>query len=140
MDLYMVGSSYVGLSAILGLWNKWKGHGFMLGFFYSLLLTPLIGALTISFSQKVLMVQTARGVMRTCAHCFSLTSVTSPFCAQCGRHIRQQTIKDFLHLGELFVALIATVIIARMLMTSASTTEKLDGSSIEHRTGNIPHP
>lgn len=140
MDLYVVGSSYVGVSAILGLWNRWKGHGFMLGFFYSLLLTPLVGALTISFSQKVLMVQTARGMMRTCAHCFSLTSVTSPFCGQCGRHIRQQTIKDFLHLGELFVALIATIIIAKMLMTSATTTDKTGKSSVQIHSDDVPHP
>ncbi|MBI3587246.1 MAG: hypothetical protein HY088_08975 [Ignavibacteriales bacterium] len=140
MDLYFLGSSYVGASAILGLWNKWKGHGFLLGFFYSLLLTPFIGVLTIALSQKVIMVQTARGVMRTCPHCFSLTSVASPFCGQCGRHIHNQTIKDFLHLGELFVALIATIIVARMLMAGVSSTEKVEKPSVQIRSDEVPRP
>lgn len=140
MNLYILGSWYVGVSVILGLWNRWKGHGFLLGFFYSLLLTPLIGALTIAFSQKVKMVQTARGTMKTCPHCFSLTSVASPFCGQCGRHIRNQTIKDFLHLGELFVALIATILVARMLMAGISPSNKEEKPSSPPYAGEVPRP
>lgn len=112
--------AYVALSLVIGWWNKWKGHGFLLGFMFSVLLTPILGLLSVALTSPVKFVQTATGLKRTCPRCFDLTAVHSHFCDSCGRDVKQQTVKDFLHLGELFVGLAFTVIIIRMLMQGGS--------------------
>lgn len=56
--------TYVTAALVLGLWNKQKGHGFWLGLIYSLLLTPVIGLLTIALAQKVTIVVTGSGRKR----------------------------------------------------------------------------
>ena len=107
---------YVSLAAVLALWSRSKGHGFWLGFWYSVVLTPAIGLLTIALSQQVVTVHTGRGMKRSCPHCFNLTAPTATFCEICGRHIARHTVKQFLQLAELFVGLVMTVLIVRSII------------------------
>ena len=116
MNVMTIVSMYVGLSLVGGVWNRSKGHGFWLGFSFCLLLTPLIGLLTVALAHRVTIVETVRGTRRSCPHCLHLTPINRVNCEFCGRNIRRQTVKEFLRLGELFLELIATVIIIRMLM------------------------
>ena len=116
MDMTNLAAAYGVLSAGLGLWNRHKGHGFWLGFFFSLLLTPVIGFLTVALSPPMVVVATASGRKRSCPHCFELTSMERQFCDSCGRNIRRETLTGFLRLGELFIGLVATIIVVRLLM------------------------
>jgi hypothetical protein len=108
--------AYVTAALVLALWNKQKGHGFWLGLIYSLLLTPVIGLLTIALAQKVTIVVTGSGRKRSCPHCFSLTSETVTYCEMCGKHIGRQTAKQFIQMAELFIGLVLTVLLVRMFM------------------------
>ncbi len=107
---------YIAAAVGLAYWNRAKGHGFLLGLLYSLLLTPVIGALTIAITDEVVFVKTGTGVKRSCPRCFALTPENVSFCEACGTHIGRQTIKNYLHVAELFIGLVATVVIVRMLM------------------------
>jgi hypothetical protein len=113
LTLFLV---YVSLSVFLALWNKRKGHGFWLGFWYSVVLTPAIGFLTIALSQQVIFVNTGNGIKRSCPHCYNLTTANVTFCDVCGRHIVRQTVKQFLQLAELFVGLVVTVLLVRSVI------------------------
>jgi len=106
---------YVVASVGLAYWNKSKGHGFTLGLLYSLLLTPVLGAIAIAMTERVVIVQTGTGVKRSCPRCFALTAENVSFCEACGAHIGRQTIKNYLHLAELFAGLIVTVVLIRIL-------------------------
>jgi hypothetical protein len=106
--------AYVTAALVLALWNKQKGHGFWLGLIYSLLLTPVIGLLTIALAQKVTIVVTRNGRRRSCPHCFSLTSENVSFCEMCGKHIGRQTAKQFIQMAELFVGLVLTVLLVKL--------------------------
>jgi len=107
---------YFVLSLGLALWNKQKGHGFWLGLFYCLFLTPAIGLLTIALAQRVIVVDTGNGRKRSCPHCFGLTAETKSFCELCGKHIGRQTAKQFLQMAELFIGLVITVLLVRMFI------------------------
>ena len=107
---------YAVTSLGLAFWNRNKGHGFWLGFFYSLLLTPAIGFLTILLAQRVIIVNTGSGRKRSCPHCFGLTAENMSFCELCGKHVARQTAKQFLQMAELFVGLVITVLLVRMFV------------------------
>jgi hypothetical protein len=107
---------YLVSSLGLGLWNRQKGHGFWLGLFYSLFLTPVIGFLTILLAQRVIIVDTGNGRKRSCPHCFGLTAENMSFCELCGKHVGRQTAKQFLQMAELFVGLVITVLLVRMFI------------------------
>ena len=107
---------YVTSSFGLAFWNKKKGHGFWLGLFYCLFLTPAIGLLTIALAQRVIVVDTGNGRKRSCPHCFGLTAETMTFCELCGKHIGRQTAKQFLQMAELFIGLVITVLLVRMFI------------------------
>ena len=107
---------YLTTSLGLALWNKKKGHGFWLGLIYCLLLTPVIGFLTIALAQRVIVVNTGNGRKRSCPHCFGLTAETLSFCELCGKHIGRQTAKQFLQMAELFIGLVITVLLVKMFI------------------------
>lgn len=116
MDRSMLFLVYVSLAVVLALWNKKKGHGFWLGFWYSIVLTPAIGFLTIALSQQIVYVDTGHGIKRSCPHCFNLTATNATFCDICGTHITRQTIKQYLQLAELFVGLVMTVVLVHAVI------------------------
>jgi len=116
MDRSMLFLVYVSLAVVLALWNKKKGHGFWLGFWYSIVLTPAIGFLTIALSQQIVVVDTGNGIKRSCPHCFNLTATNATFCDICGTHITRQTIKQYLQLAELFVGLVMTVVLVHAVI------------------------
>lgn len=116
MDVYLLVPVYGALSVAMGLWSRKRGHGFSLGFWYSFLLTPAIGFLTIALAAKVVYVETAMGLKRSCPHCFGLTSAKVLFCDVCGRHLFRQTVKQYVQLAELFVGLVLTVLLVRSIM------------------------
>lgn len=124
MDVTNVAAAYGVLSAGLGLWNRHKGHGFWLGFFFSLLLTPVIGFLAVALSPPMVVVATASGRKRSCPHCFELTGMERQFCDSCGRNIRRETLTGFLRLGELFIGLVATIIVVRLLIVNPFKSSK----------------
>jgi len=107
---------YTSLSLVLALWSKKKGHGFWLGFWYSFVLTPAIGLLTIALSERIIFVDTGHGTKRSCPSCFNLTAANATFCEICGKHIARETVRQFLQLAELFVGLVVTVLLARSVM------------------------
>ncbi|OGU25580.1 MAG: hypothetical protein A2X66_07160 [Ignavibacteria bacterium GWA2_54_16] len=116
MDAMMLFLVYVSLAVVLALWSRKRGHGFWLGFWYSVVLTPAIGLLTIALTQQVVFVDTGNGIKRSCPHCFNLTAPNVTFCDSCGRHIARQTVKQFLQLAELFVGLVMTVLLVRVVI------------------------
>jgi hypothetical protein len=107
---------YASSSVVLALWNRRKGHGFWLGFWYSIVLTPAIGFLTIALAQQVVVVDTGNVRRRSCPHCYSLTAANVTFCEICGRHIVRQTVKQYLQMAELFVGLVATILLVRSII------------------------
>ena len=107
---------YATSAVVLALWNRRKGHGFWLGFWYSIVLTPAIGALTIALAQQVVVVDTGNVRRRSCPHCFNLTAANVTFCEFCGKHITRQTVKQYLQMAELFVGLVVTVLLVRSIM------------------------
>jgi hypothetical protein len=107
---------YISATFILALWNRKKGHGFWLGFWYSLVLTPAIGLLTIALAQHVVVVDSGNVRRRSCPHCYSMTAANITFCEVCGKHIVRQTVKQYLQMAELFVGLVVTVLIVRSIM------------------------
>jgi hypothetical protein len=107
---------YLFSSLGLAFWNMKKGHGFWLGLFYCLFLTPAIGLLTIALAQQVIIVNTGSGRKRSCPHCFGLTAETQSFCELCGKHVGRQTAKQFLQMAELFVGLVITVLLVKMFI------------------------
>lgn len=116
MDTFTLFLVYVTVAVVLALWSRRKGNGFWLGFWYSIVLTPAIGFLTIALSQQVVYAQYGTGTKRSCPHCFNMTSVNLSFCEVCGKHIAQQTAKQFLQLAQLFVGLVMTVLLVRSVM------------------------
>jgi len=107
---------YLTTATVLALWNRKKGHGFWLGFWYSVILTPAIGLLTIALAQQVVVVDSGNGRKRSCPHCFSLTAANVTFCEFCGRHIARQTVKQYLQMAELFVGLVVTILIVHSVL------------------------
>lgn len=116
MSATYVVAAYGVSSILLGLWNWHRGHGFWLGFSFSLLLTPALGFLTVALTPPVVLVDTARGKKRSCPHCFELTRIDGPFCELCGKNINRETLTGFLRLGELFVGLVATIFAVHLLL------------------------
>ena len=116
MSTFSMVCVYVVTSLILALWNRRKGNGFWLGFWYSLVLTPAIGLLTIALAQQVVVVETGNVRKRSCPHCYSLTASNITFCEVCGKHIVRQTLKQYLQMAELFVGLVVTVLVVRSIM------------------------
>ncbi len=107
---------YVASALVLALWNRKKGHGFWLGFWYSVILTPAIGFLTIALAQRVVVVDIGLGRKRSCPHCYCLTAANITFCEVCGKHVGRQTIKQYLQMAELFVGLVLTILVVRSIM------------------------
>jgi ribosomal protein L32 len=116
MSTFLLVVIYGALSVALALWNRQKGHGFLLGLLYSIFLTPVLGFLTIAVTEDVVFLKTGNGVKRSCPRCFALTPANISFCEECGAHIQRHTVKNYLQLAELFVGLVATVVIVRFLM------------------------
>ena len=116
MNTFSLFSVYIATALILALWNRKKGHGFWLGFWYSVVLTPAIGLLTIALAQQVVVVETGNVRRRSCPHCYSMTASNMTFCEVCGKHIVRQTTKQYLQMAELFVGLVVTVLIVRSIM------------------------
>ncbi len=107
---------YVISAVLLALWNKRKGHGFWLGFWYSIVLTPAIGFMTIALAERVVVVQLGNVRRRSCPHCYCLTATNITYCEVCGRHVGHQTTKQYLQMAELFVGLVATILLVRSIM------------------------
>ncbi len=107
---------YAVSAVVLADWNRRKGHGFWLGFWYSIVLTPAIGLLTIALTQRVVVVETGNVRRRSCPHCYNLTAANATFCEICGKHISRQTVKQYLQMAELFVGLLVTVLVVRSFM------------------------
>ena len=107
---------YMSTAIVLALWNRKKGHGFWLGFWYSVILTPAIGLLTIALAQQVVVMNSGSGQKRSCPHCFSLTAANVTFCDVCGKHVARHTIKQYLQMAELFVGLVVTVLLVRSVL------------------------
>lgn len=116
MSILTLFFAYVSASLILALWNRKKGHGFWLGFWYSVVLTPAIGFLTIALTQQVVVVDYGNGRKRSCPHCYSMTAANVTFCEVCGKHVARQTAKQYLQMAELFVGLVITVLLARIVV------------------------
>lgn len=116
MNLILLFFVYSTSAVVLALWNRKKGHGFWLGFWYSIVLTPAIGFLTIALAQQVVVVNTGNVSRRSCPHCYSLTAANVTFCDICGKHITRQTAKQYLQMAELFVGLVVTVLVVRSIM------------------------
>jgi len=116
MSTAILAVMYVALSLVLALWNRRKGHGFWLGFFYSIFLTPVLGFVTIAITEDVVFLRTGNGVKRSCPRCYALTTENTSFCEECGAHIQRQTVKNYLQLAELFIGLVATAVMVRFLM------------------------
>ena len=116
MSTFSLFCVYVAASFILALWNRKKGNGFWLGFWYSVVLTPAIGLLTIALAQQVVVVQTGDVRRRSCPHCFNMTPANITFCEVCGKHIVRQTAKQYMQMAQLFVGLVVTVLIVRSIM------------------------
>ena len=116
MDTITLFLVYLSLAVVLALWSRKRGHGFWLGFWYSVALTPAVGLLTIALTQQVVFVNTGNGIKRSCPHCFNLTAPNVTFCDFCGRHIARQTIKQFLQIAELFAGLVMTVLLVRSVI------------------------
>ena len=116
MSTFSVFCVYLSASFVLALWNRKKGTGFWLGFWYSVVLTPAIGFLTIALAQQVVVVQTGEVRRRSCPHCYSMTPSNISFCEVCGKHIVRQTAKQYLQMAQLFVGLVVTVLIVRSIM------------------------
>ena len=108
--------AYTSSAVVLALWNKRKGHGFWLGFWYSIVLTPAIGLLTIALAQRVVVIDSGNVRRRSCPHCYSLTPTNISFCEVCGKHVVRQTAKQYLQMAELFVGLVVTILIVRSIM------------------------
>jgi len=102
---------YITSAVVLAFWNKKKGHGFWLGFWYSFVLTPAIGFLTIAIAQQVVVVDSGNVRRRSCPHCYNLTAANVTFCEVCGKHVAHQTAKQYLQMAELFVGLAVTVLL-----------------------------
>jgi hypothetical protein len=116
MSTVLLVAAYVALSVVLALWNRRKGHGFWLGLLYSIFLTPILGFVAIAVTEEVIFLRTGSGVKRSCPRCFALTPENVSFCEECGAHIQRQTVKNYLQLAELFIGLVATVVLVRALM------------------------
>lgn len=116
MTIIIVCVLYAASAVALARWNRKKGHGFWLGFWYSILLTPAIGLLTIALAQQVVVVDIGNVRRRSCPHCFSLTAANVAFCEICGKHIAHYTVKQYLQMAELFAGLVAVVLLARSIM------------------------
>jgi hypothetical protein len=116
MNPIMLFFVYATSAVVLALWNRRKGHGFWLGFWYSIVLTPAIGLLTIALAQQVVVVETGNVRRRSCPHCYSLTAANVTFCEICGKHMVRQTVKQYLQMAELFVGLVVTVLLVRSIM------------------------
>jgi hypothetical protein len=108
--------AYMVSAFVLALWNRRKGHGFWLGFWYSIVLTPAIGFLTIALAQQVVVVDSGNVRRRSCPHCYNLTAANVTFCEVCGKHVTRQTLKQYIQMAELFVGLVATVLLVRIIM------------------------
>lgn len=113
LTLFLV---YFTSAVVLALWNRKKGNGFWLGFWYSFVLTPAIGFLTIALTQQVVVVDSGNVKRRSCPHCYNLTAANVTFCEICGKHVNRQTVKQYLQMAELFVGLIVTVLVVRSIM------------------------
>lgn len=113
IELFFV---YTSSAVVLALWNKRKGHGFWLGFWYSMVLTPAIGILTIALAQRVVEIDLGNVRRRSCPHCFNLTAANISFCEFCGKNVVRQTTKQYLQMAELFVGLVVTILIVRSIM------------------------
>jgi hypothetical protein len=116
MDTLVVLIVYIVSAVVLALWNKKKGHGFWLGFWYSFVLTPAIGLLTIAIAQQVVVVDSGIVRRRSCPHCYNLTAENVTFCEVCGKHVAHQTAKQYLQIAELFVGLAVTVLLVSTLI------------------------
>ncbi len=103
-------------AVVLALWNRQKGHGFWLGFWYSIVLTPAIGFLTIALAQRVVVVDSGNVRRRSCPHCYNLTAANITFCEICGKHVARQTVKQYVQMAELFVGLVATVLLVKSII------------------------
>jgi hypothetical protein len=113
IELFFV---YTTSAVVLALWNRKKGHGFWLGFWYSVVLTPAIGLLTIALAQRVVVVDSGNVRRRSCPHCYNLTAANISFCEVCGKHVVRQETKQYLQMAELFVGLVVTILIVRSIM------------------------
>ncbi|MFH0992077.1 MAG: hypothetical protein V1799_18885 [bacterium] len=121
MEYPELGVLYLAVCGALGWWNWSRGNGFWFAFLYSLILTPLTGAVAILIADKVVRIKTGKGIMRTCPYCFALTTDSTSLCHSCGRDIKRQTRKDFLTVGEFVVGIVTTIIIVTMMMQNNSS-------------------
>ena len=116
MNIVTMVSCYSISAVVLAFWNRKKGHGFWLGFWYSIVLTPAIGLLTIALAQQVVVVDSGNIRRRSCPHCYNLTAANATFCEICGKHLFRQTAKQYVQMAELFVGLVVTVLLVRSIM------------------------
>jgi ribosomal protein L40E len=83
--------AYFALAFAMGYWNYRKGHNLMIGFFISLLLTPVTGLLFNIFAKpnrEVLRKRDAASMKPIrCASCGEMIPAKSTKCRKCGARV-----------------------------------------------------
>jgi hypothetical protein len=81
MEIFIL---WIILSFLIGNWSNNRGNGFAYGFFWSLLLSPIIGFIAVI----------AKSPKYKCGKCGYISPVNSAFCPSCGKdrdgHINPQ--------------------------------------------------
>lgn len=70
------------LSVAIGSWSERKGQGFAMGFFVSLILSPLIGLIIVAISEDRT-AQLKQAQMRKCPQCAELVQPDAKICRYC---------------------------------------------------------
>lgn len=81
-------------SLAVGYWNSTRGHSFLAGFFFSLLLSPVIAALIIAVRKPNTKKQEERAIsdgdLRKCPACAELVKREAIKCKHCGSDLKPE--------------------------------------------------